>query len=88
MGEGRTEVIVTRKDLRTRQGKPMAFGTWLDPHGDYFDTTHFPGVWKHGELRAGGIYLITGKVAEDFGFLTVDATRTVRLPYVADERYA
>ena len=44
--------FVTRKDLRTRQGKPMAFGTWLDPRGDYFDTTHFPGKWRHGDLRA------------------------------------
>ena len=79
--------FVTRKDLRTRRGEPMAFGTWLDARGDYFDTTHFPGVWRHGELRAGGIYLITGTVAEDFGFLTLDAERVTRLPYVADERY-
>ena len=80
--------FVTRKDLRTRRGKPMAFGTWLDQQGDYFDTTHFPGVWKHGELRAGGIYLITGKVAADFDFLTLDAERVVRLAYVVDERYS
>ncbi len=79
--------FVTRKDLRTRIGDPMAFGTWLDAEGDYFDTTHFPGVWKHGQLRAGGIYLITGKVAEDFGFLTLDAERVVRLAYVSDSRY-
>ena len=80
--------FVARKDLRTRRGDAMAFGTWLDARGDYFDTTHFPGVWRHGELRAGGVYLVTGKVAEDFGFLTVDAERVARLPYVADERYA
>ena len=79
--------FVTRKSLRTKHGDPMAFGTWLDMSGDYFDTTHFPGVWKHGELRAGGVYLITGLVAEDFGFLTLDAKRVKRLPYVVDERY-
>ncbi len=79
--------FVTRKDLRTRQGKAMAFGTWLDPNGDYFDTTHFPGKWRHGDLQAGGIYLITGFVSEDFGFLTLDAERLYRLPYVPDTRY-
>ena len=79
--------FVTRKDLRTRQGAPMAFGTWLDPRGDYFDTTHFPGKWRHGDLQAGGVYLVTGTVAEDFGFLTLDAERLHRLPYVPDPRY-
>ena len=79
--------FVTRKDLRTRQGKPMAFGTWLDPHGDYFDTTHFPGKWRHGDLQAGGVYLITGRVSEDFGFFTLDAERLHRLAYVPDPRY-
>jgi DNA polymerase-3 subunit alpha len=79
--------FVTRKSLRTKRGEPMAFGTWLDTNGDYFDTTHFPGVWRHGELRAGGVYLITGKVSEDFGFLTIDAERVSRLAYVPDERY-
>ncbi len=79
--------FVTRKDLRTRQGKAMAFGTWLDANGDYFDTTHFPGKWRHGDLQAGGIYLITGFVSEDFGFLTLDAERLFRLPYVSDVRY-
>ena len=79
--------FVTRKDLRTRQGNPMAFGTWLDARGDYFDTTHFPGKWRHGDLQAGGIYLITGTVSEDFGFLTLDAERLHRLPYAPDTRY-
>ena len=79
--------FVARKDVRTRRGAPMAFGTWLDARGDYFDTTHFPGAWRHGELRSGGVYLVTGSVAEDFGFLTIDAERVTRLPYVADERY-
>ena len=79
--------FVTRKDLRTRRGLPMAFGTWLDPRGDYFDTTHFPGRWRHGDLRAGGVYLITGRVSEDFGFLTLDCERLARLAYVPDPRY-
>ena len=77
---------VTRKDLRTKQGQAMAFGTWLDRNGDYFDTTHFPGKWRYGDLRAGGVYLITGKIAEDFGFLSLDADHLVRLPYVPDPR--
>ncbi len=80
--------FVTRKDLRTRQGAPMAFGTWLDRDGNYFDTTHFPGAWRHGDLRAGGIYIITGTISADFDFLTVDVERLRRLPYVPDDRYA
>ena len=32
---------VCKKEVRTVRGKRMAFGTWIDPEGRFFDTTHF-----------------------------------------------
>jgi len=78
---------VCQKPVRTVQGKLMAFGTWLDPGGAYFDTTHFPVFLKRFPFRGKGIYKIEGKVAEDYGYYSLEVIRMERLPYVEDERY-
>jgi hypothetical protein len=38
--------LVTTKPTRTIKGEYMAFGTWLDVEGYFFDSTHFPRVIK------------------------------------------
>ena len=38
----------------------------------FFDTTHFPKVCTEFPIRGKGCYLIKGKVAEEFGFYSVD----------------
>ncbi len=65
----------------------MAFGTWIDRNGQFFDTTHFPDFLKRHPFRGKGIYFIKGKVTEDFGFPSVEVIGMERLPYVQDERY-
>ena len=70
--------FVCRKEVRTKNGKRMAFGTWLDRAGHYFDTVHFPGFYARFPFRHRGIYRIEGKVSQDFGFYSVEAMRVVR----------
>ena len=76
-----TGYAVTRKHTRTKKGDAMAFGTFLDIHGKWIDTTHFPGALKHYPFRGKGCYLITGKVVEEFGFYSMDVTAMQRLEF-------
>ncbi len=77
---------VCQKSLRTVKGQPMAFGTWLDQEGQYFDTVHFPDALRAYPFRGKGIYRIEGKVAVEFGVASVEVVRMERLPFLADER--
>lgn len=78
---------VCRKDLRTVKGELMHFGTWLDRNGRFFDTTHFPGFIKNNPFRGRGIYCIEGRVAEEYGFPSIEVVKMKRLPWRKDERY-
>jgi len=66
--------FVTQKQLRTSKGEPMAFGTFLDSEGNFFDTTHFTKSLIEYGFKGFGVYLIMGRVVEEFGFpsITVD----------------
>jgi len=78
---------VTQKPVTTSNRKLMAFGTWLDRNGQYFDTTHFPLAFAKYPFRGRGLYLIIGKVVDDFGFPSVEVDKIEKLPYVKDGRY-
>jgi DNA polymerase-3 subunit alpha len=78
---------VTRKPVTTSNGKLMSFGTWLDEQGKYFDTTHFPPSLERYPLKGKGMYLIHGKVTEDFGFASLEVDALQKLPYRKDGRY-
>lgn len=71
---------VTTKPTATRQGVPMAFGTFNDREGKVFDTVHFPEIEKKYPLRGRGFYEIKGKVTEDFGVYTVEVTWMDKVP--------
>jgi DNA-directed DNA polymerase III PolC len=72
--------LVTTKPTRTAKGEYMAFGTWLDVDGYFFDTTHFPRVIKQHPFRGKGIYTIKGRVDEEFGFCSVTVSEMEKLP--------
>ncbi len=71
----------TRKPVRTSNGKEMAFGTFLDEEGNFFDTTHFPPSLAKYPFQGSGIYLILGKVVEEFGFPSIEVEKMARLSY-------
>lgn len=78
---------VTRKPVTTSNGKLMSFGTWLDEKGKYFDTTHFPPSLERYPFQGKGMYLIHGKVTDDFDFASLEADAMEKLPYRKDARY-
>ncbi len=73
--------LVTIKYVRTVKKEIMHFGTFLDHTGEFFDTVHFPDSLKHYPFRGDGIYLILGKVVEEFGFPSLEVEKMAKLPY-------
>ncbi len=68
--------------------KKMQFGTWLDREGYFIDSTHFPPVAAKYPFRGKGIYELTGKLVEEFDFLSLEMISMRKLQYVHDPRYA
>lgn len=79
--------LVTIKPTRTIKGQEMNFGTWIDQHGYFFDTTHFPDAVRNWPFRGRGIYQMQGVVTDDFGVVSLEVERMEKLPYVPDPRY-
>ena len=77
---------VTYKWVRTIKGDTMAFGTFLDLEGNFFDTTHFPQSLKAFPFGGNGVYLILGKVVEEFGFPSIEVEKMAKLPIHGDPR--
>lgn len=75
------------KQLRTDRGGHMAFGTFTDIHGDFFDTVHFPPCFKAYPFKGWGAYLIRGKITEDYGVASLEVEKMARLEVVLDERH-
>jgi DNA polymerase-3 subunit alpha len=79
--------LVCVKPLKTSKGEYMCFGTFYDPDYAFFDTTHFPQSLKQYPIDGRGVYLIEGKVAEEFGYYTIEVHRCSKLPRQLDPRY-
>ncbi len=79
--------FIARKDVRTKHGKLMNFGTWIDNEGTFFDTTHFPQSINKYPFSGPGCYLISGKVVAEFGFPSIEVIKMARLPIINDPRY-
>ncbi|HET6244539.1 MAG: DNA polymerase III subunit alpha [Bacteroidetes bacterium] len=73
---------VTYKGVRTIRGDLMAFGTFLDEQGNFFDTTHFPPSLKNYPFTGSGVYLILGRVVQEFGFPSIEVEKMARMGYV------
>ncbi len=72
--------LVTAKLTSTSKRERMYFGTFLDRTGHWIDTVHFPDVAQRYPFRGRGVYLITGKVVEEFGFMSLEVSAMERLP--------
>ena len=79
--------LVTIKPSRTAKGERMYFGTFIDREGHFLDTVHFPPVAQQYQWRGKGIYAIRGKVSEEFGAISIEATYLEKLRYMDDPRY-
>ena len=81
-------VLVTIKYVRTIKNEIMYFGTFLDSQGEFFDTVHFPDIARAFPFRGRGVYLILGKVVEEFGFPSLETIKMAKLPLQSDPRYS
>ena len=73
--------LVTVKNVRTCKGDPMALATFVDATGEAFDTVLFPQVFKNYPFQGDGVYLLLGKVTEEFGQPSLEVEKMARLGY-------
>jgi DNA polymerase-3 subunit alpha len=78
--------LVTIKYVRTVKKEIMHFAAWLDDKGEFFDTVHFPPTLRFSPFKGDGVYLISGKVVEEFGFPSVEVERMEKMALQADPR--
>lgn len=78
---------VTTKGVKTIRGDYMAFGTFYDTESNFFDTTHFPPSLKDSPFAGKGVYLIQGRVVEEFGFYSIEVAHMKKLATKPDPRY-
>ena len=74
--------LVTTKNTQTVDHKLMHFGTFLDEEGIIFDTTHFPETARKYPFRGSGLYLLKGKVVEDFGYPMIEIDYMIKVPMI------
>lgn len=74
--------LVTVKRVETSRGEKMCFGTFTDKEGDWIDTVHFPPSLKQYPFTGRGCYVITGKVTEEFDFLSIEVESMKRLDVI------
>ena len=73
--------LVTVKNFRTCKGEPMALATFVDATGEAFDTVLFPQVLKAWPFHGDGVYLLLGKITEEFGQPSLEVEKMGRLDY-------
>ncbi len=78
--------LVTWKSIRTKNGKIMGFGYFYDLSGKFFDTVHFPQTLEKYPLRGSGVYYLSGKVVEDFGFYSIEIESMRKVELKPDPR--
>jgi len=80
--------LITTKNTKTSNGKAMYFGTFLDREGYFIDTVHFPPVAAKFPFRGKGVYVIRGKVLEEFDCINIEVTSMYKQAIIEDPRYA
>ncbi|HRH34652.1 MAG TPA: hypothetical protein PKY12_06315 [Catalimonadaceae bacterium] len=78
--------LITLKPVRTVKGDMMNFGCFIDHEGFFLDTIHFPPSLKKYPFRGVGVYKLTGKVVDEFGFLSLEVQQMIKLPRKTDPR--
>ncbi|QQR88255.1 MAG: DNA polymerase III subunit alpha [Flavobacteriales bacterium] len=79
--------LIHVKSTDTHYGQRMTFGSFIDPAGDFWDSTQFPQVATRFPFRGRGVYRFTGVVEEEFGHAALRTERFEKLPWKPDPRY-
>lgn len=73
--------LVDIKYTTTVKKDKMAFGTFLDPVGDWLDTVHFPESLRRYPFKGKGFYKLSGVVSLEFDVYTIIVHTMIKLPY-------
>ena len=73
--------LVTVKPTRTIKGDRMYFGTFTDEDGQWIDTVHFPESADRYPFRGSGVYVLRGKITDDFGVPSLEVHHMEKRPY-------
>lgn len=79
--------LVAVKKTQTHKGEEMFFGTFIDHYGEVFDVVVFPPVARRNRFRGKGIYRLYGKVANEFGFFSIEVVKMKKEDYISDPRF-
>ncbi len=79
--------FIAKKQVPTKLGEEMYFGTFMDPNLDWVDTVHFPPSAKQYPLDKSGFFKATGKVTMDFDVVSLEVTKMIIVEYKL-RRYA
>ncbi len=78
--------LVTIKYVKTVSKQLMNFATFIDDEGEMFDTTHFPDSLRKYPFHGHGLYLILGKIVDEFGYASLIVYKMAKLPIKPDIR--
>ncbi len=79
--------LVSLKNVITIKKEWMHFGAFVDAEGEFFDVVNFPDTLRKYPYKGYGVYLVMGKVVEEFGFPSIEVEKMARLPVKGDSRY-
>lgn len=72
--------MVHVKRVRTKSGKNMFFGTFIDSEGEWIDTIVFPPVAARYPFTGPGSYILHGTVTEEFDYHSLEIIAQKRIP--------
>ncbi len=78
--------LVCIKYVRTVRKQLMHFATFIDVDGNFYDTTHFPPSLQAYPFKGYGMYLILGRITEEFGFASIEVEKMAKMPIIPDPR--
>lgn len=79
-------ILATLKPVRTIKNELMYFSTFIDAEGQFFDGVNFPPSLKLYPFRGNGIYLVYGRITEEFGFTVIEVEKMAKMPLQPDPR--
>lgn len=71
--------LVSLKYVKTSKGELMHFANFLDASGDVFDATVFPNTLKMYPFQGDGMYLMLGKIVEEFGHPSIEVQKMAKM---------
>lgn len=79
--------LIHVKTTDTHHGQRMTFGCFIDPAGDFWDSTQFPDVAARYSFHGRGVYRFTGVVEAEFEHVALRTQFFEKLPWKPDPRY-